>query len=216
MALGPAWEFLKAPVYESGVPGVKFAVQHGTEPEIEGSYDASLLSPLFDHGVEEMGNDLESNPEAKYEDYMDRYTHAGVTYRGDWPDLSQEDWDEASQKHIMMTPNEFLAQTMPLRERLKEPATEDVQEEWRKHQEYYLNLIRSKPEVIIGMPIIGPRHQSDDETEAGYYPKRMLGPNMRGEDGKLYRQHEGRHRMDALRRLGHGDTPVPVIDMRDG
>ena len=143
---------------------------------------------------------------------MDRYTHAGVTYQGDWPELSQEDWDEASQKHVMMTPNEFLAQTHPLRERLREPATEDVQQEWRKHQEYYLNLIRSKPEVIVGMPIIGPRHQehwsqsrSDDKDS-----------NMRGEDGKLYRQHEGRHRMDALRRLGHGDTPVPVIDMRHG
>ena len=150
-AFDQAWVFLKAPVHETGIPGIRFVTQGKDE---DWSLDEKLHGGLPGLWVKE-GMEFSPSQRAIPVD-------PSITDSRDINDIEQ------------MTPNDFLEAT------------------------------------------------GKEEMDSGEHYKRLMQRAMTGEDMRFVMPrlseffpdsppgHDGRHRMLALRNLGHGDTPVPV------
>jgi len=113
----------------------------------------------------------------------------------------------ADSRMAMMTPNEYFDTLAPYT-RVPIQGGRDDEYRWTPRPTSQENIARIiegiKEGKMIGAPTLG-------YGGKGEYSERKTNDDAWGFSGSQ----EGGHRMEALRQMGHGDTPIPVLQQRN-
>ena len=118
----------------------------------------------------------------------------------------------ADSRMLMMTPNEYFDTIDPYTRAPLDGSRNDKYRWIPRGQSSHDNIARIiegiKEGKVIGAPTFSVGKKP--ESEVGYMD-RLANEDAWGYTG----MQEGGHRMEALRQMGHGDTPIPVLQQRN-
>ena len=183
-----AWAVLKMPIVDTKVPGLRVA--HGFDEPVRDLHEYHGLKGRWKAKPELIGDTLGQGDEVEEmtpNEYFDRLAEVGVKRAHGGPDM----YPVPHEKTLLGQSKEIQDKLTEEEDRIREGMR------WRNMKVFEdgtRNVQRIMQGINEGKVMAAPEIDMAGDSPTGYQ--------------------EGGHRMDALRILGHGDTPIPVAITR--